>query len=95
MAFLAQDPVGSGQQYPVTDVDGSTPAGLESFTGDVCLTLICNGKAVQMLGSGCSVTGNGVRFHQKDPGPDGKDIRVWTVTQSVDGTFLAEPFAAF
>ncbi len=95
MAFLADEPVGSGQQYPVTDVDGRSPLSLESFAGDVCLTLIRNGSAVQMLGSGCAVAGDGVRFHQKDPGPDGKDIRVWTITAGAGGTFLAAPFSAF
>lgn len=95
MTFLSDDPVGSGQQYPVTDVNGRTPVRLTSFTGDVCLTLIRNGNAVQMLGSGCSVAGDGVRFHQKNPGPHGKDIRVWTITESTDGSFLAAPVAAF
>jgi hypothetical protein len=95
MTYLADEPVGSGQRYPITDVDGRTPTALANFTGDVCLTLIHNGRAVQMLGSGCSVSGDGVRFHQKAPGPDDKDIRVWTVTQGRDGTFLAEPVAAF
>lgn len=95
MTFLSHDPVGSGQLYPVTDVDGRTPLSLDSFSGDVCVTLIRNGNAVQMLGSGCSVAGDGVRFHQKNPGPDGKDIRVWTITEGPDGTFLAAPFASF
>ncbi len=95
MTYLADEPVGSGQHYPVTDVDGRTPITLDNFTGDVCMTVIRNGRAVQMLGSGCAVDGDGVRFHQKDPGRDGKDVRVWTVTQGRDGTFLAEPVAAF
>ncbi len=95
MSFLANEPVGSGQLYQVTDVDGRTPSSLGNFTGDVCLTLIRNGRAVQMLGSGCAVADDGVRFHQKDPGPDGKDIRVWTITQCGDGGFLAAPLAAF
>jgi hypothetical protein len=34
-----------------------------------------------------------VRFHQKDSGPDGKDVRVWTITLSND-VFLAEAVAA-
>ncbi len=95
MTFLADEPVGSGQQYPVTDVDGRTPSSLGNFTGDVCLTLIRNGHAVQMLGSGCAVAGDGVRFHQKDPGPDRKDIRVWSISQCGDGSFVAAPFASF
>ncbi len=95
MTFLGNEPVGSGQQYPVTDVDGRTPSSLTSFTGDVCLTLIRNGSAVQMLGSGCAIAGGRIRFHQKDPGADGKDVRVWTITEDADGTFVAAPFAAF
>ena len=36
-----------------------------------------------------------IRFHQKDPGADDKDVRVWTITDHGDGTFLAAPAAAF
>ncbi len=100
MNFLADEPVASGQQYPVTDINGRPPRALEDFSGenlsgDVCLTVIRNEKAVHLLGAGCPVDGSAVRFHQKDPGPDGKDIRVWTISEGADGTFLAVPFAAF
>jgi hypothetical protein len=94
MTFLADESVGSGQLYPVTDVDGRTPRSLDDFRGEVCVTLIRNGDAVQMLGSG-SEAPTGVRFHQKDPGRDGKDIRVWDITAAVDGSFVASPAAAF
>ena len=41
----------------------------------------------------CGLFGT-IRFHQKDPGPDDKDIRVWTITDRGSGTFLAETAAA-
>ncbi|WP_447154152.1 hypothetical protein [Nakamurella sp. GG22] len=94
MTFLADESVGSGQLYPVTDVDGRAPRSLADFRGEVCVTLIRNGDAVQMLGSGCEAP-TGVRFHQKDPGRDGKDVRVWTITEVLDGSFVASPEAAF
>ena len=93
--FLSDEPVRSGQQYPVTDIDGRPPRTLQNFTGEVCLTLIRDGAAIHLVGAGCPVAGSAVRFHQKDPGPDGKDIRVWTITEGADGTFLAAPFAVF
>ena len=95
MKFLADECVRSGQQYPVTDVDGRPPRTLGSFSGDVCLTLIRDHTAVHMLGAGCAVSGSAVRFHQKDPGPDRKEVRVWTITEGADGTVLASPIAAF
>ena len=52
MEFLADEPVRSGQQYPVTDIDGRPPRTLHNFTGDVCLTLIRDEAAVHMLGAG-------------------------------------------
>ena len=58
------------------------------------MTLLMNGQTRRVIGSGAHRSGS-VRFHQKDPGPDGKDIRVWTITEGADGTFLAAPFAAF
>lgn len=94
MTFLADEAVGSGQLYPVTDVDGRTPRSLADFRGAVCVTLIRNGEAVQMLGEGCEAQ-TGVRFHQKDPTRDGKDVRVWAITEALDGSFVASPAAAF
>ena len=48
-----------------------------------------------MLGAGCPATGSAVRFHQKHTHRNGRAVRVWTITQSGDGTFLATPYAAF
>lgn len=93
--ILHDHPVASGRQYPITDLDGRPPRTLAEFTGDVCLTLIHNQDAVQMLGAGCPVTGSAVRFHQKHPRRNDKDVRVWTITQSADGTFFATPYATF
>jgi hypothetical protein len=50
-----------------------------------------NGQTRRLLGSGAA-TSDSVRFHQKDPGPDAKDVRVWSITVRGD-LFLAEPVA--
>lgn len=40
-------------------------------------------------------TADSVRFYQKDLALHDRDIRVWTITQASDTTFLAAPYAAF
>jgi len=40
MDLLSDEPVRSGQHYPVTDIAGRPPRTLQNFTGEVCLTLI-------------------------------------------------------
>lgn len=95
MIILDDEPVASGRQHPITHVDGRPPQTLGDFTGDVCITLIHNERPVQMLGAGCPAAATAVRFHQKHPHQDDKDVRVWTITQSTDGTFLATPAATF
>jgi hypothetical protein len=94
MTFTAEDPVESGRSYRVTEVDGHRPDGLSDFTGETRLTLVKGGMSHRLIGDG-NTTGGGVRFHQKDPGPDDRDVRVWMITDRGDGTFLAEPVAAF
>ncbi|HEY5877920.1 MAG TPA: hypothetical protein VIU11_03350 [Nakamurella sp.] len=51
-----------------------------------------NGQTRRVIGSGTQTPGS-VRLHQKDTAPDGKDVRVWTITVGGD-SFLAEPVAA-
>ena len=94
MTFTADGPVESGCRYHVTEVDGHQPATLSDFAGDTRLTLVRDGMSQRLVGDG-NRTGDGVRFYQKDPGPDDRDMRVWVITDGGDGTFLAEPVAAF
>ena len=94
MTFTAYDPVESGCSYHVTEVGGHRPGALSDFAGDTRLTLVKGGMSHRLVGDGAATDG-GVRFHQKDPGPDDRDVRVWVITDRGDGTFLAEPVAAF
>lgn len=92
MTYIADEPAISGVCYTVVDVGGHPPAMLADFARDTTMTLLRDGQNRQVIGSGAQ-TPDSVRFHQKDSGPDGKDIRVWTVTVRGD-LFLAEPVGA-
>ena len=94
MTFTPDDPVESGRSYQVTEVDGHRPEALSDFAGETRLTLVKGSVSHRLIGDGATTPG-GVRFYQKDPGPDDRDVRVWVVTDCGDGTFLAEPMAAF
>ena len=89
MTMAAEEPVISGQWYTVTEVDGRAPAGLASCVGERMLTLLRNGLSHRVFGTGLEHSGR-VRFHQKDLGPDGKDVRVWTISDPGDNSLLAE-----
>ena len=91
MTYIPDEPVISGAPYTVIEVDGHPPAALTDFTHNTMLTLVRNGQTRQILGSGAA-TPDSVRFHQKDPGPDGKDVRLWSITVRGD-QYLAEPVA--
>jgi hypothetical protein len=96
MTLTADGPVGSGQTYRVTEVNGRIPAILDDFAGDFAeLILYKDGQACRVVGEGV-VTGAGeIRFHQKHDRADGKDVRIWLINDPGDGTFYAEPIAAF
>ena len=89
-----ETPVGSGQRYPVTAVGGQSPAALADFVGTTEITLLKDGQVHLLIGGGARVSAT-VRFHQKDPGPDAKDVRVWTITDEGAGNFVAVPCARF
>ena len=93
MTMAAQEPVVSGQWYTVTEVDGRPPTGLASCVGERVLTLAMNGLSHRMFGTGVEHSAS-VRFHQKDLGPNGKDVRVWTISDPGDNSLLAEHCAA-
>lgn len=93
MIFTVDEPVISGECYTVLDVDGHRPAVLADFAGDTVMTLLKNGQTRRVLGAGTETSGS-VRFHEKEAGPDGKDVRVWLITVRGD-LFLAEPVPMF
>jgi len=93
MASTAE-PVESGQDYIIIQVDGRSPESLADFTGDMHLTLVRAGQNLQVTGA-VARTSESVRFYQKDLALPDRDIRVWTITEQDDSTFLASPLAAF
>jgi hypothetical protein len=94
MTVTAEDPVASGRAYLVTEVNHRLPDRLNDFAGEVELTLRMGSTGLSVVGEGTEIDG-AVRLWQKDRGPAHRDVRVWTVTDQGDGTFAAEPFAAF
>jgi hypothetical protein len=94
MTFAASEPVASGQSYVITEVNGRPPAGLGDFTGDIEVTAVKGGHRLTLVGAAAETQGV-VRFYQKDPGPDDRDIRVWTIVAQGNGAFTGQPFAAF
>ena len=92
MSFSTPMTVPSGMSVPVLAVEGRIPDRLEDFTGDVSFLVDLDPPH---LVQGCgSVRGSSVRFHEKDVGNSGKDIRVWVVRQQ-GVRFVAEHDAQF
>ena len=60
-----------------------------TWTHADALTLVGSGLSHRVRGIGIDHLG-GVRFHQKDLGPDGRDVRVWTITHPGDHVLLAQ-----
>ncbi|MET0866330.1 MAG: hypothetical protein ABWZ98_18505 [Nakamurella sp.] len=95
MTSAADAPVESGQAYTIIDVEGRPPESLDDFAGDVHIKLVRNGHLLQVVGSCSAPAADEVRFYQKDLALHDRDIRVWTITQLVDATFLAAPNSAY
>ena len=94
MTSAAEDPVASGREYLVIEVNRRPPDRLTDFTGEVEIKLAWGDTSLSVAGEGTAVDGT-VRLCQKDRGPAHRDVRVWTITDQRDGTFMAEPVAAF
>ena len=79
----------SSVAYAVTQVDGQTPTALNEFEGTV--TLVTRGPTGehQVCGEGVDAHDGTVRFYQKDHCGAGKDVRVWTVSVTPAGEFVA------
>jgi len=94
MAFPGDQPVASRQSYTVTDGRRSSPDRPDRVHRDHRDHPAQGRPRRRLAGDGAATSGT-IRFHQKDPGPDDKDIRVWTITDHGGDTFLAEPAANF
>jgi hypothetical protein len=89
MTFTTPDPVPSGQDLAVVAVRGRTPRILQDFVGDAVFTVQWRDQDLLVAGIG-TLVGSGVRFHEKDAGNGGKDVRVWSITSSTPpGLFFA------
>ena len=92
MSFSTPITVPSGKALPVLAVEGRTPTSLEDFTGEVSFLLDLDPPYL-VQGSG-TLNDATVRFHEKDVGNSGKDIRVWEV-RAQGRHFVAEHAAQF
>ena len=92
--MTVEPPVASGLNYTITAVGGRSPAALADFVGTTEIILLKDGRVHLLIGGGARVSA-AVRFHQKAPGPDDKDVRVWTITDEGAGIFVAVPCARF
>ena len=89
MTMATDGPVISRPPYTVTEIDGRPPTGLDGCVGERTLTLVGNGLTHRIRGTGIDHQ-RGIRFHQKDLGPDGQDVRVWTITDQHHDALLAQ-----
>ena len=92
MSFSTPMTVPSGMSVQVLAVEGHTPDNLEEFTGEVSFLVDLDPPHL-VQGRG-TVRGSTVRFHEKDVGNSGKDIRVWVV-RTQGSRFVAEHDAQF
>jgi hypothetical protein len=94
MTHFTPEPVISGWPYAVTEVAGRPPQTFDEFVHHGRFVIDRDGTPYEVVGTGVLVE-DGVRFHEKDMGHDGKDVRVWQVTRIEDGTFMVQHAAAF
>ena len=94
MTFLPASPVASGRPYHVKACRGRVPTALADFEGEADFILSTERGATAVRGVGAIHGDNCVRFHEKDVDHDGKDVRVWHITQR-SGGYVAESQAAF
>jgi hypothetical protein len=87
------DATASGLPYPVVAVSGEAPLSLDQFVGTLSFTVEKGSAQSEVSGVG-SRNAAGVRFQEKDA-TDGKDVRVWQIRQSSQGSLTAESIAAF
>lgn len=85
----------SGLPYPVTDIAGRPPQSLADFVTATDFTIDMEHQPYVVHGSGMERE-ECVRFYEKGADDEGgKDVRVWQITATAEGGFLAEHAAAF
>lgn len=94
MSFATPTTVISKKSYLVLLVEDRSPSSLDEFDSADDFTVDMEGTSYRVQGSG-RLAENEVRFHEKDVGNSGKDVRVWRVIRHEDGTFLANHAASF
>lgn len=95
MTELAIDSVVSGVPYAVTRSDGSPAATVAEFTGATAFLVHQAAQHSLICGTGVlDVAGTSVRFYQKDPQHDGRDVRIWRLQASEDAGVTARHDAA-
>ena len=93
MSFSTPAAVTSGTPYRIVQVADAAPRDLGQFVGTTRFSIdLADGYLV--CGSG-RLEGDTVRFHEKDRGGTGKDVRVWTVSAVEGGGFSAEHTAVW
>lgn len=93
MTQIPDVPAGTGL-YPITDIDGHQPRGLTDFIGAVTISVAVAGTSRRLGGVG-DLTDRGVQFQQHAADVNGTDVGVWAIAEDGDGTFWAEPLAAW
>jgi hypothetical protein len=92
-AMSSVDATASGLPYLVVMVGGEMPASLEQFVGEASFTVSKSGTESSVSGFG-ALHETEVRFQEKGL-RDGKDVRVWHIRQTADGTYTAETISSF
>jgi hypothetical protein len=87
------DATASGLPYRVVTVNGELPTSLEQFAGEVSFTVSKSGTESSVAGVG-TVHESAVRFQEKELSVS-KDVRVWQIRQSAEGTYTAETISQF
>ena len=92
MTFATPESVPSGMAVEVVEVQGHPPESLEDFDGESGFVLGDDAHhVIQGIGR---ITGDHVRFYEKDMANNAKDVRVWEVRREGE-TFVAEQTATF
>lgn len=78
MTDSATDSVVSGVPYAVTRADGSPARTPAEFVGESAFLVHQASRHSLVSGVGVSAPGgDDVRFYQKDPQHEGRDVRIW------------------
>ncbi|WP_157970626.1 hypothetical protein [Nakamurella deserti] len=86
MTDLATDSVVSGVPYAVTRADGSPAGAVLEFVGDTAFLVHQAGRHSLVCGTGVlDAGGTDVRFYQKDPDHEGRDVRIWRLQSTGTG----------